>query len=228
MARTQQHSPKAALETFLIFFGWKSGFFRYGRILAITLAGMLSRSKLRRLSRKPMSLSMVRLVTQKSILVCPVFWSRTLVGPSPLRMHTASITSFTGPGGLFMPFTSEISFFVSVSRAFTASLRAGMACSRSASHSALMACTFEASSLALASSTLTTDFTLSASTVSAAILSMSSLVSLELTSSWGLRAVSSSCISATCCAVDSSFSSPTSYLVCFICISFCLEPLREM
>lgn len=34
-------------------------------------------------------------------------------------MHTASITSFTPAGGLFIPFSSEISFFVSVSNACT-------------------------------------------------------------------------------------------------------------
>jgi len=34
-------------------------------------------------------------------------------------MHTASITSFTPAGGLFIPFSSDISFFVSVSNAYT-------------------------------------------------------------------------------------------------------------
>ena len=34
-------------------------------------------------------------------------------------MHTASITNFTPAGGLFIPFSSDISFFVSVSNAYT-------------------------------------------------------------------------------------------------------------
>jgi hypothetical protein len=34
-----------------------------------------------------------------------------------LRMQTASMTSLTGPGGLFMPLTSLMSFLVRVSRA---------------------------------------------------------------------------------------------------------------
>ena len=34
-------------------------------------------------------------------------------------MHTASITNFTPAGGLFIPLSSDISFFVSVSNAYT-------------------------------------------------------------------------------------------------------------
>mmetsp|Transcript_27172 Transcript_27172/g.68361 ORF Transcript_27172/g.68361 Transcript_27172/m.68361 type:complete len:211 (+) Transcript_27172:2443-3075(+) len=210
MARTQLHSPKAALDTFLIFLGWKSGLFRYGLSLLMMAGATLSLSKFRRESRKPMSFSIPTLVTHQSTFICPLLGSFNLDGPSPFKMQTASITSLTGAGGLFMPLTSLMSFFVSVSSALIASFSMGSASCRSLSHSSLMACTLLASSLAFASSALTTIFTLSASTVSLAIVSISVSVSLLLISSCGFRAVSSSCISDTCAAVESSFSRPIS------------------
>ncbi|KAA6425813.1 MAG: hypothetical protein FRX49_04188 [Trebouxia sp. A1-2] len=50
-------------------------------------------------------------------------------------MHTASNTSFTPDGGLFMPFTSVTSFLVRVSRARRADSSMGMASAKSLSHS---------------------------------------------------------------------------------------------
>mmetsp|Transcript_27072 Transcript_27072/g.59096 ORF Transcript_27072/g.59096 Transcript_27072/m.59096 type:complete len:256 (-) Transcript_27072:1097-1864(-) len=57
MARTQQHSPKAAVEACLILAGSNSGFSTYGRILAMIAGGMLSLSYVLRLSRNPGSFS---------------------------------------------------------------------------------------------------------------------------------------------------------------------------
>ena len=39
------------------------------------------------------------------------------VGLMPFIMHTASITNLTGPGGLFIPLSSDMSALVRVSRA---------------------------------------------------------------------------------------------------------------
>ena len=48
-------------------------------------------------------------------------------GLTPLMMHTASSTSLTPAGGLFMPLTSVMSFLLSVSSAFSAASSIGIA-----------------------------------------------------------------------------------------------------
>ena len=99
--------------------------------------------------------------------------SLILSGLIPFKIQTASITSFTPPGGLFIDLTIVISYRavslvdgtskycmhtcgVNVSRAAKADSRIGMASARSASHSSLMALAALACSLATASSCLTT------------------------------------------------------------------------
>mmetsp|Transcript_14885 Transcript_14885/g.35957 ORF Transcript_14885/g.35957 Transcript_14885/m.35957 type:complete len:245 (+) Transcript_14885:3790-4524(+) len=57
MARTQLHSPNAAVDAFLIFSGSKSGLATYGRIFWMIAGGMLSLSYARSWSRKSDSLS---------------------------------------------------------------------------------------------------------------------------------------------------------------------------
>jgi len=74
----------------------------------------------------------------------------------PLTTQTASITSLTPAGGLFIVLTKVISCAVRVSRAANAAFRAGIASARSASHSSLMALAALACSLAIASSAFTT------------------------------------------------------------------------
>mmetsp|Transcript_66610 Transcript_66610/g.210909 ORF Transcript_66610/g.210909 Transcript_66610/m.210909 type:complete len:242 (+) Transcript_66610:24-749(+) len=211
MARTQQQSPYAAVDACLIFCGSNSGLATYGRILAMMAGGMLSLSNVRRASRKLLSDTIFLDVSQKSSTILPLCVSLTLAGLSPLRMHTASITIFTGAGGDFMPLTSVMSFFESVSSARSAASSMGIASPSCVSQSSLIACTLAASALAEASSLDTTALTLSASIVSRAITSMAASVSLPDAMSCGCSASSSSCIPLTCSSVKASFSRPTSY-----------------
>ena len=162
---------------------------------------------------------------------------RTLVALRPLMTHTASSTILTAAGGLFMPLTSVMSFFVSVSSARTAAFSAGIASARSPSHSSLMAVTAAASPAAAASSTLTTARTwaqaqltrgqqvhltgscacmsahartLSASAVSRSTFTSSASVSALAATSCGCSTSSSPFIALTWPSVKRSFSRPFS------------------
>ena len=125
-----------------------------------------------------------------------------------MNMHTASMTSITGAGGVFMSFTSKMSPGVRVSRASTAAFSSGIAFLRSFSQASASVFTRAASALASASSFATDAFTLSASTVSCAMTSMAAWVSFCACTSCGWSAMSSNFIASTLCSVAASFSNP--------------------
>lgn len=81
----------------------------------------------------------------------------------PSIRHTASITTLTGAGGLFMLFTSVTSFLDSVLSAASACSSSGIATASSPSHSSLIALAAAAFSAAAASSPCTTCFCAAAS-----------------------------------------------------------------
>mmetsp|Transcript_14246 Transcript_14246/g.33976 ORF Transcript_14246/g.33976 Transcript_14246/m.33976 type:complete len:207 (+) Transcript_14246:3831-4451(+) len=189
--------------------------------------GMLSLSNACRAGRKPISEIIFTAAGQKSSTILPVS-SFTRTGLTLRSTHTADSTRRTGAAGFFMALTSAISLEESVSRAFSASFKAGMASAKASSHSFLMALDWAAASEATASSAATTSLTFSVFALSSFTTIIISPTSLFFSTSFGCSAISSCFIPSTDCSVVVSFSSPTSYLDFRLLIEARLSPSRDL
>mmetsp|Transcript_12283 Transcript_12283/g.49272 ORF Transcript_12283/g.49272 Transcript_12283/m.49272 type:complete len:213 (+) Transcript_12283:6368-7006(+) len=208
--------------------GSNSGLATYLATLRITFFLILSLSYVLSLFRNPGWERSLMEVAHQSLYIWPVSGCVFLTGSICMNMHTASMTSITGAGGVFISFTSKISPGVRVSSASTAAFSSGMAFLRSFSHSSWVALTLAASALASSSSFATDALTLSASTVSCAMTSIAACVSFWACTSCGWSAMSSSFIASTLCSVAASFSRPLMYRFFLVSISFCFFLSRSL